>query len=401
MRRMALRALAAAFALALAIPAVVSAQEGTVSPNPVPGPAQLASILAPIALYPDPLLASILTASTYPLELVEAARWVADPGNAGLTGDQLLAALRQKDWDPSVKSLVPFPQILKLMDDQLDWTQQLGNAFLAEQAQVMDTVQQLRRQAQAASALASTPQQVVTNNAGSVEIEPGIPDQVAVPSYDPSVVYGNWPYPDNPPAAFAANDPGEDAAGYPDGWYFAPPIVLVTPVWFWGRFDWPLHQIAIDRERFGTLNPFRPYVASTTWQHDPAHRRGVAYRDAGVQQRFPMAGRVAAPRPLPTVFTGIPETATQQPQQQQQYAPPNSAPRPPVAANRPPPSQQAAPATVPRPAQAVPARPATPVQRPVVPGQYRAPPVQARPVVRTVYTAPPRPMGGVVARGRP
>ena len=111
---------------------------------PIYSPPQLDQLLAPIALYPDSLLAQILMASTYPLEVVEAARWVQDPNNARLRGDQLDAALQPQTWDPSVKSLVPFPQVLQMMDSKLDWTQALGNAFLAQQADVMDSVQRLR-----------------------------------------------------------------------------------------------------------------------------------------------------------------------------------------------------------------------------------------------------------------
>jgi Protein of unknown function (DUF3300) len=124
--------------------------------------AQLDQLLAPVALHPDQLLGQILMASTYPLEVVEAARWVEDPNNARLKGDQLAAALQDKDWDPSVKSLAPFPQILRMMDDRLDWMQKLGDAFLAQQDEVMDSVQRLRRQAEEAGTLQSSPQQTVT-----------------------------------------------------------------------------------------------------------------------------------------------------------------------------------------------------------------------------------------------
>ena len=127
------------------------------NPAPTYAAPQLDQLLAPIALYPDPLLAQILMAATYPLEVVEAARWVQDPNNARLRGDQLDAALQPQDWDPSVKSLVPFPQILQMMNSKLDWTQALGNAFLAQQADVMDSVQRLRAQAQAAGTLQSSP----------------------------------------------------------------------------------------------------------------------------------------------------------------------------------------------------------------------------------------------------
>jgi hypothetical protein len=141
-------------------------------------------------------------ASTYPLEVVEAARWVEDPNNARLKGDQLAAALQGKDWDPSVKSLAPFPQILRMMDDRLDWMQKLGDAFLAQQNEVMDSVQRLRRQAEEAGTLQSSPQQTVTTQDQTITVEPANPNVVYVPIYDPTVVYGAWPYPDYPPYYF-------------------------------------------------------------------------------------------------------------------------------------------------------------------------------------------------------
>jgi hypothetical protein len=287
----------------------------------------------------------------------------------------LLSALQQKDWDPSVKSLVPFPPILKLMNDQLDWTQQMGNAFLAQQGDVMDAVQALRRQAQAADGLVSTPQQTVRNDDGTVQIQPADPEQVAIPAYDPSVVYGTWPYPEAPPAAFAAYDPGDYGSAFAGGWFFGPPILLESPVWFWSRFDWRDHRIDMDRDRVVDLNPFRPYIADATWHHDPAHRHGVAYRDLAVQQHF-QPGRPATPRPLPTIFTGNPSEP--RPQDVPQRAPVT----PPPAVNRPPAIQP------PRPAQGMPARPPAPtIARPVVPGQYnRAEPPASQPA--TQYSAP-------------
>ena len=119
---------------------------------------QLEQLVAPIALYPDPLLAQILMASTYPLEVVEAARWVKAPGNQKLSGDGLTNALQAQNWDPSIKALVPIPRVLENMSDQLQWTEQLGNAFLAQQADVMAAVQNLRREAMAAGNLKQTPQ---------------------------------------------------------------------------------------------------------------------------------------------------------------------------------------------------------------------------------------------------
>jgi hypothetical protein len=259
--------------------------------------AHLASILAPVALYPDPLLNNILTAATYPLEVVEADRWLDNPANAALSGDQLETAMQQRDWDPAVKSLLPFQPILKMMDNQLDWTQQLGDAFLAEQDQVMDMVQQLRRQAQAAGGLVSTQQQsVATDPQGAVAIEPANPQEVSVPAYDPNAAYGDWPYPEAPPDAFAAYGAGDFDPSYGDGWYFGPPVLVTTPIWFWGQFDWHHHRIEVNRDRFARLDPPHRFTVPGEWQHDPTHRHGVAYREAGLQQRF-QPERAAALRP--------------------------------------------------------------------------------------------------------
>src|SRR5215472_12069466 len=162
---------------------------------PVFKPEELDQLLAPIALYPDDLLAQVLMAATYPLEIVQADRWVKDPKNAKLKGEQLASALENQPWDPSVKSLVPFPQVLDMMSQQLDWTQKLGDAFLAQQKDVMDTVQRLRRKAQAAETLKTNEQQVVKTEPASqtIVIQPANPQVVYVPAYNPTVVYGTWP----------------------------------------------------------------------------------------------------------------------------------------------------------------------------------------------------------------
>jgi Protein of unknown function (DUF3300) len=149
------------------------------APQPVPATGaspltaeQLDQLVAPIALYPDPLVAQILMAATYPLEVVEVDRWLQTPANAALKGDALTAVLQQHPWDPSIKSLAPFPQLLRVMDSNLQWTEQLGDAFLAQQADVMDAVQRLRQRAQAAGSLASTPQQTVSTEDQEITIEP-------------------------------------------------------------------------------------------------------------------------------------------------------------------------------------------------------------------------------------
>jgi hypothetical protein len=165
---------------------------------------QLDQLVAPIALYPDPLLAQVLMASTYPLEIVQADRWA--KANKSLKGDALTAALDKQDWDASVKQLVSTLTVLAMMNDKLDWTQALGDAVLAQQADVMDAIQRLRAKAQANGKLETTKQQkvTVTQDQGSpiIEIEPASPEVVYVPYYDPGVVYGAWPYPAYPPYYF-------------------------------------------------------------------------------------------------------------------------------------------------------------------------------------------------------
>src|SRR5208283_1590416 len=143
---------------------------------------QLDALLAPIALYPDPLLAQVLMASTFPLEVVSAQRWVEDPAHKSLTGDALAKSVEAQTWDPSVKSLVPFPQVLALLNSNLDWMQQLGYAFADQQA----SVQRLRAQAQAAGNLQTTDQQVVRREQQTIIIEPAQPSVVYVPNYNPT-----------------------------------------------------------------------------------------------------------------------------------------------------------------------------------------------------------------------
>jgi hypothetical protein len=256
---------------------------------PVYGAAQLDQLLAPIALYPDSLLGQILMASTYPLEVVEAARWAQDPNNAALRGDALAAALDQMDWDPSVKSLVPFPSVLQMMNAQLQWMQQLGDAFLAQQADVMQSVQRLRQEAVNNGSLQSTSQQVVSTDGPDILIEPANPDVVYVPYYDPSMVYGAWAYPAYPPYYFAP-PPGYLYGPVVAGIGFGVGYAVFGPFWGWDDFDWRRHRVHIDRDRFAEMDRFQHAAAvGDTWQHDPAHRRGVAYRDPVSQQRFTRA----------------------------------------------------------------------------------------------------------------
>ncbi len=274
--------------------AVPRPTSGAVPPAQLLTEAQLDQLVAPIALYPDPLLAQILMASTYPLEVVEAARWVSAPANRGLSGDVMTTALQAQNWDPSIKALVPFPRVLEHMSDQLQWTEELGNVFLAQQADVMAAVQSLRHDAMAAGNLKQTPQCrcVIHVSGETISILPAEPQVVCVPVYRPAV-YGRWSYPAYPPDYF----PIPVGFAYPPGFWigFEPPIELAFfgPFWGWGWVDWGHHRIAVDDSRYAFVSGGRPAFAGGVWLHDPAHRGGVAYADTATRARFD-AGRVSA-----------------------------------------------------------------------------------------------------------
>jgi hypothetical protein len=253
---------------------------------------ELDQMLAPIALYPDSLLSQILIAATYPLEVVEAARW--SRANPNLTGDQAVQAVAQNSWDPSVKSLVAFPQILTMMDEKLDWMQKLGDAFLAQQAQVMDTVQNLRQRAYDAGNLKTTDQVRVEQQGQAIVVEPSNPQVIYVPYYDPTVIYGPWWWPAYPPVYWA-----------PWPGYFVRPGFFVGFTWglgiavgerfFFGACDWPRrHVIVVNVNNFyyNTVAVNRgTNITGNVWRHDPIHRRGVSYRDASLRRQF---GRTSA-----------------------------------------------------------------------------------------------------------
>jgi len=191
------------FAVLLLVPMTALAQTSeTAAPKPdLLKPEELDQLVAPIALYPDPLLAEVLMASAYPLDIVQADRWLRSHKN--LKGDQLKAALAKEDWDDSIKSLAATPDVLAMMSEKLDWTEKLGDAVVDQQPDVMDAIQRLRAKAQANNKLTSTKQQTVkvdqVQGRQIIAIQPTDPDTVYVPYYDPAVVYGAWPYPDYPP----------------------------------------------------------------------------------------------------------------------------------------------------------------------------------------------------------
>jgi hypothetical protein len=250
---------------------------------------ELDQMLAPIALYPDSLLAQIFMASTYPLEVVQADRWAKQ--NTTLKGDALTAALEKQPWDPSVKSLVNFPQVLAMMSEKLDWTQKLGDAFLAQQKEVMGTVQTLRKKAVEAGNLKTTSEQQVIVEKETIVIQSASPQVVYVPTYNPTVVYGAWPYPAYPPAYY-----------YPPG-YSAGTVLLafgagvaVGAAWGygWGHCDWHGGDVDVDINRNTNINNninrgnyAKQYQGGQgNWQHNPEHRKGVSYRDQATGQKF-------------------------------------------------------------------------------------------------------------------
>lgn len=255
---------------------------------------QLDQILAPIALYPDPLLAQILMASAYPLEVVEAGQWLQNPVNAALHGDALAAALQPVPWDPSVKSLVAFPQVLSMMSSNIQWTQEVGQAFIYAQPAVTDSIQRLRQQALVAGSLGTTPEEIVAEQGGAIIITPANPQEVYIPYYNPMDAYGTWAYPGYAPIYFPP----------PSGIYetslitFGIGIAVIAPLWGWEHWDWHHRHIAIDEERFEHLGGNRATVVSGAWHYEPARH------DAIVSYHAPQAPR---PAEAPAVHGSSPE----------------------------------------------------------------------------------------------
>jgi hypothetical protein len=306
---------------------------------------ELDQMLAPIALYPDALLAQVLMASTYPLEVVMADRWVKQ--NKTLTGDKLKEAADKQPWDPSVKALVIFPDLLSTMTEKLDWTEKLGAAFLAQQTDVMDTVQGLRKKAYEAGNLMSTNEQHVIAEKEVIRIEPADPRVVYVPVYDPWWVYGPWWWPYYPPYAFYPYPYSAGVAIAPGFIGFSFGFFIGSYWGHWGYCDWHHHDVYVNSHYYGyphhghsnanntigsfggaTQNgrPSGPPPANNTvgsfggtrqnlrttgspsvnntigssgsatqrWTHDPSHRRGVAYRNSSVSDRFGQMSRTTA-----------------------------------------------------------------------------------------------------------
>jgi hypothetical protein len=275
-------------------PATASAAQPASPSQQVLTDAQLDALVSPIALYPDAVLSEILMASTYPLEVVEADRWA--QSNKNLKGDQLQAAVEKQGWDDSVKSLVATPDVLDMMSTKLSWTQQLGDAVLAQQPDVMDAIQRLRAKAQANNKLASNKQQTVsTQQQGGKQviiIAPTQPGTIYVPYYDPTVVYGPWPYPAYPPYYWPPPTyigAGVIATGLAFGAGYA--LGRWASGGYWGGgFNWGGNNININRNvNINNINR----SGGNNWVHNPAHRQGVRYNNANVAAKFGGNGNLA------------------------------------------------------------------------------------------------------------
>jgi hypothetical protein len=262
-------------------------------------PDQLQDLLAPIALYPDPLLTQILVATTYPLEVVEAQQWL--QANRNLSGTELMNAARQQNWDPSVQALVAFPDVLARLNQDVRWTTDLGNAFLAQQADVMNAVQTMRERAQANGRLNSTPQQTVSTETqggqSAIAIQPADPQVIYVPQYDPMAIWGPPVWGAYPPLWYP---------GFGFGFGFGPGvnIGLCFGGWGWGGWgawgwgpNWFGGGVLVNGgffNRYGFRGGFGGGYGVTAWAHDPAHRLGVAYSNRALAGRYgaaSMAGR--------------------------------------------------------------------------------------------------------------
>ncbi len=207
--------------------------------NPKFSNEELAQILAPIALYPDSLLSQILIAASYPFEVAEAERWIAK--NPYLTDEQLDDALHSKNWDVSILSLCYYPNVLAMMAENLTWIAKIGNAFVYQQQDVMDTIQELRAMAKEQGNLATTNEQRVIVEERTIRIEPTYYDYLHIPVYDPFFIYGRWRYPKFPP--FRIFYPGMSVSGPTIA--FSAGISIGFGSIGWSVFDWPSHNVVI------------------------------------------------------------------------------------------------------------------------------------------------------------
>ena len=282
----------------MAAPQAGAPQYATPAPQPQAGQPQgqqqgqraslpeLQALAAPIALYPDSLLAQMLIAATYPLDVAAATIWIQDPQHAKLTGPALESALQEQRWDNSVKSLVQFPDALKMLGNKLEWTQKLGDAYLAQPAELMQAVQALRNQARNAGHLQSGSQMTVTTDPQSnIIIQPANPQVVYVPMYNPYMVYGPWIYPAYPPWPV-----------YNPGWgYLAFGVGFGVGMALWATPYWGRGYVYVNHGYYNRFNVaynapmYRGQVRpgpGGPWVYNPARRGNVPYTNAALQNRY-------------------------------------------------------------------------------------------------------------------
>jgi len=252
--------------------------------------AELEQILAPIALYPDTMLSHVLIAATYPLEVIQAERWTAK--NPNIKGSDAVQAVEDRDWDPSVKALTAFPQVLKRMSENLEWTQKLGDAFLQDEKAVLASVQSLRQKAYDAGNLDKMDKVSVSRDDDNIIIQPIEREVVYVPYYDTRVVYGPWYWSHYPPVYWYDPYYGSHYyAGYNSPFYWGPSI-HISYGFFFSAFHWHNHHIVRIPHHY-----YRPghyyshhdiigYRHTQRWSHNPIHRRGVSYRSVTVSNRY-------------------------------------------------------------------------------------------------------------------
>jgi Protein of unknown function (DUF3300) len=281
----------------LVMPGAVHAQSAAKISNQ-----QLDSLTAPIALYPDALLAQVLMASTFPQDVQAAAEW--SKANSKMQGDDAVKAVASQSWDPSVQSLVAFPQVLATMSAKPDWVAQLGSAFLAQPNDVMDSVQRLRKQAQAAGNLKTSDQQKVVVEQSTIQIVPANPQVVYVPTYNPTVVYGTWPYPAYPPV-YVPPPPGYAiASGLAAGLAFGTGVAVANSLW--GGFNWNTHDVNVNVNRYNNINVNNRIEANggtTNWNRNANVNHNVNnanlnrnFNNGGGAQRDAYRGRDDAAR---------------------------------------------------------------------------------------------------------
>jgi hypothetical protein len=255
---------------------------------------ELAQLLAPVALYPDPLLSQMLMAATYPFEVVEAERWLEK--NNAFTGDALDNALREKSWDVSILSLCHYPQVLAMMSDNLDWTAKVGDAFINQQQDVMDTVQELRAKAKAQGNLNDTKEELVTIDGNNIVIQPVVPDVIYVPVYDPYWVYGPWWYPAYLPfPIFFPGIPFVHGRIIFSRGFFAGPGVIG-----WSNFNWRAHNVVIVNvartSRFNSRATISGGAGRLDWRVDRERRFERARRANEIPTfRGPVLPNVSSP----------------------------------------------------------------------------------------------------------